>query len=137
MSGIGIRRCGAGYVVGPMLGRLRHAEPDVELRPCTHYGTLPKALRAARKLLAPSGSSEASTTARGVRAEPTKPLCKQGKAVLSHLKVIGPLTRMSAAEALRCWNLPARIYDIRQAYGDDSVETVMEGPHAVYHWRGE
>ena len=69
---------------------------------------------------------------------PLKPQCQT---ILKVMIERGSITKREAAE-FDCWNLPARILEIREAFGADAVETVTEpnrgrGTHGRYYWRGD
>lgn len=74
-------------------------------------------------------------------APPAPRLKPQTQMILDVLKARGSITKREAAE-LGCWNLPGRIFEIRQNYNAASVESVPEpnltgrGTHDRYYWRG-
>jgi hypothetical protein len=63
----------------------------------------------------------------------------QAQQVLDYMIERGGISRREAME-LGCLNLPARVLDIRTAYGPESVVTEMWPPdgkqYAVYRFRG-
>lgn len=67
-----------------------------------------------------------------------KPLGAQAQQVLRYMIEHGGIDKRDAME-LGIWNLPGRIYDIRQAFGDAAVASVEQGEArwVVYQWRGE
>lgn len=67
-----------------------------------------------------------------------KPLNSQCQKVLRYMVERGGISRREAMD-LNVLNLPARILDLREAFGDDAVRTTMHPPdgevqHAVYVW---
>ena len=142
MKPIVVRKSGIGWVAGPVYIRQRRGEMDVEARP-PHYAATPEdALRAALAAPGRNGSRSKAKAQEAPAAHSSVVLSGQAALVKKHMISRGEITKLSAAAVLKVWNLPGRIYDIRQVYGQESVETVrvknknISGYHAKYVWRG-
>lgn len=68
-----------------------------------------------------------------------RPLGKQAQQVLAYMVRMGGITPRDAM-TFGCYRLAARVKDLREAFGQEAVETLSErhegGTHARYVWRG-
>lgn len=137
MSDVLIRTVGSRYIVAEPTPRERRGEPAIATRRVRWHATPEDALRdAIDRIRHPraSGSAEASQERRARAHARLKP---QARRAIRLMKTIGGLTRLDAMR-YGIGNLPARIGEIREALGAESVESVdVEGePYCRYVWRG-
>lgn len=133
--------------VGEVKPRTRHGAPANELRPALHPRTPRESLRLLEALLAQATHDSANSNEPPTEADVPATLIEhpalkpQAQLALRLLIERGSLTTLEALDAGAGIRLPARIKEIRKAFGDDGVvETQWErtngSRYARYVWRG-
>jgi hypothetical protein len=138
MTDLLIRKArGPGWVIATPRARMRHGEPAIQ-SDGPRYVSREEALRIVEGFL---GGPEPRNGARAPQARLASPkLRPQARQVLDALREYGSLTKRDAMLLdPPCYNLPGRIFELREALGADAVLTDLEehgldrsGRHARY-----
>jgi hypothetical protein len=143
MTALFVRKArGPGWIIATPRARIRHGEPAIQ-SDGPRYVSREDVLRIVEGFLTASDTGNGSRAPQARSASPSKRLRPQAVQVLEALREYGSLTKRGAMLLdPPCYNLPGRIFELREAFGADAVLTDREshgpdgsGRHARYSLR--
>jgi hypothetical protein len=138
MTALLVRKArGPGWIIATPRARIRHGEPAIQ-SDGPRYVSREDVLRIVEGFLTASDTGNGSRAPQARLASPK--LRPQARQVLDALREYGSLTKRGAMLLdPPCYNLPGRIFELREALGADAVLTDLEehgldrsGRHARY-----